>query len=112
MSATGNDEYQTLHDALVDRLQARLMEAFHALHNGQGSARGWAHDLADHALDVVGITPSSKFEQPRAATADVDPQDAAASLGELSLPAKDGAGLPVSPPRFGASSNASREAET
>lgn len=44
-------------------------------------------------------------EQPRAATSDVDPQDAAASLGELSLPAKDGAGLPEPPSPPGSSAS-------
>lgn len=56
--------------------------------SGEMRVRGW------------GLIPalsgaSHKVEQPRAATVDMDPQDAAASLGELSLPAEDGAGLPV-----------------
>ena len=87
---TDNGENAEVREALVERIQQRLIAALHALHSGgQGSVRGWANDIADNALDVL-----NKVEQPRAATADVDPQDAAASLGELSLPAKDGAGLP------------------
>ncbi len=64
----------------------------------------WFFDCADIGAppDLPLSGASHKVEQPRAATVDIDPQDAAASLGELSLPAKDGAGLPLSGASAGA----------
>lgn len=71
-----------------------------AIGMSKATAKRIAKLLNEHGLMPTNAS-APEIEQPRAATVDVDPQDAAASLGELSLPAMDRAGLPVTSPQVG-----------